>query len=274
MTNDQTAGKHLVIFTDLDGTLLDRETYSWKEAWPAIEAVKAKRTPLVFCSAKTRAEQEVIREELGIHDPFIVEDGGAVYIEDGYFDFRFESVHVVDGYRMIEFGLPYEEIRKTVKQVAAESGLYLRGYGDMDAEEVAKVTGLDLESAERAKKREYEVQLVGDFDSTTIARLTHVFRSRSLHTTHGGRFFGVMTHSGKGSAVLTLIAMFRKQFGEIITVGIGDSGNDAPMLKVVDIPVLVQKPGGTWEPIDLPNINKVKGIGPVGWRRFVLELLS
>jgi mannosyl-3-phosphoglycerate phosphatase len=274
MVQDKKNGKRLVIFTDLDGTLLDRETYSWTEAQPALEAVKARNIPLVFCSAKTRAEQEAIREELGIHDPFIVEDGGAVYVEDGYFDFPFKCIRILNGYCVIEFGLPYEEIRKTVLKVSAENGLWLRSYGDMDAQEVANVTGLNLKAAARAKDREYEVQLVGDFDATTIDRLNSAFRSHGLRTTHGGRFYGVMAHDGKGTAVLTLTEMFRKKLGEIVTVGIGDSSNDAPLLRVVDIPVLVKKLDGTWESIDIPNIQRIDGVGPAGWRRFVLELLS
>jgi mannosyl-3-phosphoglycerate phosphatase len=274
MADKRAHEKNLVIFTDLDGTLLDRETYSWTEAQPAIDMVKELGIPLIFCSAKTRAEQEVIRTALGIHDPFIVEDGGAAYIERGYFDFTFECVRVINGYCIIEFGLPYEDIREVSLEVAAENGLWLRSYGDMDAEEVARITGLDHASAARAREREYEAQLVGDFSEDTIELLDHAFRSHGLRTTHGGRFYGVMGHAGKGEATLALIDMFRKHLGKIVTVGIGDSSNDASLLRVVDIPVLVKKPDDTYESLDIPNLRTVDGVGPAGWRRFVLELLS
>ena len=74
----------LVIFTDLDGTLLDA-AYSFLPAAPALEAVRRTSVPLVICSSKTRREIESYRIRLGNHDPFIAENGGAVYVPEGYF---------------------------------------------------------------------------------------------------------------------------------------------------------------------------------------------
>lgn len=68
-----------VIFTDLDNTLLDSR-YSYEDAKDVLEILKEKEIPIVFCSAKTKYEQEVIRKKIGIKDPFIVEDGSAIYI--------------------------------------------------------------------------------------------------------------------------------------------------------------------------------------------------
>ncbi|MFQ6092792.1 MAG: HAD hydrolase family protein [bacterium] len=70
----------MIIFTDLDGTLLDRQAYSYREAEPALDLIKKRDIPLIFCSAKTRAQQEVYRKELDFHGRFIVEDGGAVFV--------------------------------------------------------------------------------------------------------------------------------------------------------------------------------------------------
>ncbi|MFB3136761.1 MAG: HAD hydrolase family protein [Nitrospirales bacterium] len=67
----------LVIFTDLDGSLLDTETYRFDAARAALEELTARQVPLVLCTSKTRAEVEPLRQELGITDPFIVENGGA-----------------------------------------------------------------------------------------------------------------------------------------------------------------------------------------------------
>lgn len=66
----------IIIFTDLDGTLLDRQTYSWDAARPALGLIKERSIPLALCSSKTRAEIEVIRKELDNPDPFICENGG------------------------------------------------------------------------------------------------------------------------------------------------------------------------------------------------------
>jgi mannosyl-3-phosphoglycerate phosphatase len=61
----------------------------------------------------------------------------------------------------------------------------------------------------------------------------------------------------------------------IETVGIGDSINDAPLLAMVDYPILVQKPDGSYDPdIHLSGMVYAQGIGPVGWNDAVLELLD
>ena len=46
----------LVIFTDLDGCLLDRETYSFEPAQAALRLIREKKIPLVLVSSKTRVE--------------------------------------------------------------------------------------------------------------------------------------------------------------------------------------------------------------------------
>jgi mannosyl-3-phosphoglycerate phosphatase len=274
MKNEHRDISRIVIFTDMDGTLLDRETYSYEQALPAIELVKSRGIPLVLCSAKTRAEQELYREALGIRDPFIVEDGGAIYIEEDYFPFPYEHHRVSGSYRVIEFGIPYRDIRRAVSRVATETGLPLRGYGDMEVHEVAAATGLSPGAARRAMEREYEVQIVADFNRDKTELLRRTLAASGLRTTHGGRFHGVMGHEGKGAAVKRLTELFRRYRGEIHTVGIGDSSNDLSLLASVDRPVLVRKIGGTWEKMDVPGLERIDAVGPAGWCEFILELLS
>src|SRR3990172_5211841 len=101
----------LVIFTDLDGSLLHPKSYSFEDAAPALELIRERGIPLVLCSSKTRAELEVYRQRLGNHHPFIAENGGGIYIPEGYFPFPFEC-ETKSGYRVISLGLSYGDIRK------------------------------------------------------------------------------------------------------------------------------------------------------------------
>jgi len=83
-----------------------------------------------------------------------------------------------------------------------------------------------------------------------------------------------MGANDKGRAAVILSELFRRKLGEFRTIGLGDSVNDLPLLAVVDIPVLVQKPEGWWEEVDLPMLRRAEGIGPVGWRKAVEELIE
>ena len=125
---------NVVVITDLDGTLLDRATYSYEPAMPALELLRQEKIPLVFCSAKTRAEQEVYQTELGIYAPFIVENGGAIFIPQGYFPFDFDYHKTIGSYLVIELGMPYQEVRHLLEWVRSELGIDFRGFGDMSPE--------------------------------------------------------------------------------------------------------------------------------------------
>jgi len=264
----------LVIFTDLDGTLLDLNTYSYDKALPSIEYLRKKEIPIVFCSAKTRTEQEVYRQKLGIHDPFIVENGGAIFISRGYFPFAFDYHRAEDSYQIIELGIPYREVRRILEQIRVEVGVSFKGFGDMSVEEVAVLTGLDRESARRAKEREYDETVNLEGTPEEIERVLNAIKQAGLNYDHGGRYYGVMGPNDKGKATTILIDLFRKKLGQVETVGLGDSLNDLPMLSVVDVPILVQKWDYTWENINLPRLYKVRGVGPEGWNKAVKEIIK
>ena len=259
-----------VVFTDLDGSLLDSSTYSYSEALDALNLLRSKQTPLVFCSAKTRAEQEVYRKALAINDPFIVENGGAIFIPEGYFPFTFDHHKTIDNYLVIELGIPYIRIRQLLK----ETGYHIKGFGDMTVKEVAAATGLDLKAAVLAKQREYDETLVLEGEADEIKQILEAIQRVGLKWMHGGRYYNVTGGNDKGEACQILIELLKKKFTEIRTIGIGDSASDLPMLKVVDIPVLVQKEGGCWEDMELPGLVKVEGMGPRAWREAILSLVE
>ena len=65
MSNDPDGTQRaMVVFTDLDGTLLDKKTYSFEAAREALTELRARNIPLIVVSSKTRAEIEPIRLEL------------------------------------------------------------------------------------------------------------------------------------------------------------------------------------------------------------------
>ena len=82
--------KKLIIFTDLDGTLLDHKTYAATKARQALLCLKKNNIPLIICTSKTRPEIEFYRQKLRISHPFIAENGGAIFIPKGYFSFKFK----------------------------------------------------------------------------------------------------------------------------------------------------------------------------------------
>ncbi len=262
-----------IIFTDLDGTLLDYRDYSSSRVAPLVSKLKDGGVVIVFCSSKTRAEQEVYLSRLAINTPFIVENGGAIYISQDYFAFSYEYHRLDGGYHIIELGLPYNEIRRRLDEVRQRNSLSFKGFGDMDTAEVANLAGLDMASARLAQQREYNETLNLTGSEKEIRFILSKIEKAGLEWIKGTRFYSAAYGSNKGKAVRILMELFRRKLGRIKTIGIGDSFNDMPMLAEVDTAVLVQKPGGYWENMELSSLYKVEGVGPEGWVKAIERLI-
>jgi mannosyl-3-phosphoglycerate phosphatase len=279
-----------IIFTDLDGTLLDSETYSYEKSLAAINRLKEDDIPIIFCSAKTRAEQEMYRRELRLFQPFIVENGSAIFIPRAYFPFPFDYHKAVDDLLAIELAIPYSRVRKLLAKISKENDFRFRGLGDMSAAEVAEITDLNMEFAKLAKQREYDEPVViavsqssehseGEAKQSRITpedidKFLAKLGEAGLNWAYGGRLYHVMGGGDKGKAVEILSGLYRKMWGNLKSIGLGDSLNDLPMLSQVDIPILVQKRDYSWEDIDLPRLRKVQGVGPEGWSRAIIEIFG
>jgi mannosyl-3-phosphoglycerate phosphatase len=264
----------LIIFTDLDGTLLDVESYCFHPAIEALTRVKETDTPLIFCSSKTSAEQQYYQREMGIRAPFIAENGSALFIPEGYFPFAFHCERLASGYQVIELGVSSNVIQRELQAARQETRIPFRGYADLSIEELCHLTGLDPEAASRACRREYSETLVGVSQIET-ERLNQTLLSAGLSCTWGSRFCTVASSQiDKGKAVGRLTGLFKKLYGAVKTVGLGDGANDAALLGAVEEAFLIQKPDRSWETISVPRLKPVVGVGPIGWNRVVCDLLS
>jgi mannosyl-3-phosphoglycerate phosphatase len=264
-----------ILFTDLDGTLLDSETYSYEKSLAAINRLKENDVSIIFCSAKTRAEQEIYRRELRLVQPFIVENGGAIFIPRAYFPFPFDYHKAVGDLLAIELAIPHSRVRKLLAKISKENDFLFRGLGDMSTAEVAEITGLNIESARLAKQREYDEPVKFDpSGEKDLSKFLAKLGEAGLNWAYGGRLYHVMGGGDKGKAVEILSGLYRKMWGEIRTVGLGNGLNDLPMLSQVDIPILVQKRDYSWEDINLPRLLKVPGVGPEGWSRAIVEIFG
>ncbi len=264
----------LLVFTDLDGTLLDHHGYGWQGAAAALAALKERGAPLVFVSSKTRAELLPLQEQMGLAGlPLVAENGGVVFVPPAWRD----PLEAAGGQiasspaGVVCLGAPYARVRQVFARLRQGYGAV--GFGDMEAAEIAARTGLDLRSAARAKERECSEPFVCHAD---VAVLKKAVASAGMTVTCGGRFFHLLAAGqDKGKAVrflATLYAQMRKQ--PVLTIGLGDAPNDLPLLRAVDIPVVVPRPDGSrlaW-PEGRPRIAPLAG--SQGWGEAMIRLLA
>jgi mannosyl-3-phosphoglycerate phosphatase len=228
----------IVVFTDLDGTLLD-EKYDYRKLTPMTRQLLALDVAMVFCSSKTRAEIEFYREKMGITDPFIAENGAAIFIPKNYFPLNYTYTKETHRYYVIELSIPYSIVRKKLTEVKMRTAANIIGFGDMTAEDIAKDTALTLSLAKLAKKREYDepFKIVEGNEKEILSEI----KKASLSYTKGNRYFHVVGDGDKGKATIILRDLYARKFGRIAIFGIGDSPNDLAMLKVVDTSFLIEK---------------------------------
>jgi len=265
----------LVIFTDLDGTLLDQETYSFEPARPALQMIKQKGIPLVLLSSsKTRTEIELYRKELENAHPFVSENGGAVFVPKGYLSFSFPYDRVLGEYFVLELGTFYPIILEILDSIKKETGIPIKGFSDLTEEELSSISGLSLEEAEFAKKREYDEPFIIEGGEREIETVRRKIEGKGMNYVWGGKFHHILGKNDKGKAVEILKELYENEFFSISTVGIGDSLNDIPMLLAVDHPIFLKEKEGISPEIPLKNMLMVDGTGPQAWNEAILNILS
>ncbi|MCL5287342.1 MAG: HAD-IIB family hydrolase [Acidobacteria bacterium] len=267
------------LFTDLDSTLLDHRTFSWRAAEDALHEIERRKIPLVFCTSKTRAEVEFLRRKIGNAHPFITENGGGIYIPHGYFPQRIEGAVTVKTYHCLALARPYDEILDALDEIAAEAGVEAVGFHQMSAKEIAENSGLDAEQVQLARQRDYdEPFFLAGATPKKEAAFVRLARDRKLEVVRGSRFWHIHAGSDKGRAVRELTKHYRAAWRrKLRAVAFGDSANDLPMLAAADAAILLPKHDGTFDEAvtaKLPRVTRGSAPGPAGWNQAVLELLG
>lgn len=268
-------GKSLVVVTDLDGTMLDQQTYSYEQSLPAIERLRQAEIPLVLCSSKTAAEIMPLQRELKLKHPFICESGGAIYLPQKYFPFEIAALNPRRLVDVIEFGKRIFHLRQALQDTALACGAAVKSFGTMTFQEIIFRTGLTLDQAIQARQREYDEPFF--IDAGDEQALLAALRAQGLTVTKGDRFFHLTGGHDKGNAVKALLGHYRRQCSSLASIGLGNSANDLPLLRQTDVAVIVRNPDGSWDAettAQLPAARRTDGIGPAGWREAIDRVLD
>lgn len=232
-------GSPLVIFANIDRLARIVDGVSWCAASGLLDVLARQRVPVVSCSGRTRAEVELIGQELALEEPFVTEHGSGVFIPRGYFGDRPPGAHHVVGYEVVEFGRPYAEVVGLLGRTADRLRIATIGFADMSVEEVALDCGISLMQARLAKLREYAepFRLVNE-DTAARRRLLSALSAVGLECTSSGRYDHASGTADRSASIRLLISLYHQVGGPVLTVGIGKGLNDLPMLRYVDVQLI------------------------------------
>lgn len=256
-----------LIFTDLDGTLLDHHSYSFAAAQPALDQLSRLGVPVILNSSKTPAEIAQIAADLALSTPQIAENGSIIYYPEKK--------------RSYVLGTDYKTICTVLDKIRQDYHFSFSGFHDWNAEEIAEHTGLSLKAAELASLRQGSEPLLWEDQKAHFDDFGQLLLEHSLVLKQGGRFWHVMGQTDKVKAMNYLQKEYMKNWGvKPFTIALGDSANDKDMLAAADIAVIVKNPEGT--PFSLSSSNnstphhliKTNLTGPAGWNEAITHLLN
>lgn len=264
--------KNWIIFTDLDGSLLDHDTYRWDEARLWLRRLLSHRVPVVITTSKTAAEIMSIQQELGLHDMPAIAENGAHILLPASWQIRLQT------------SLPltsraYPDICRQLQALREQYGFLFHGFADMDDAAVAAATGLTLSQAALARQRTASEPVLWQGDAASLDMFRACLVQKHLSVTEGGRFFHVM-HEGisKGAAVNWLKRHIEATGNAPpVTLGLGDGPNDISLLETTDYAVIIKgrvSDKVTLSPDYCGQFYRTQAAGPAGWSEGLTYFLS
>ncbi|CUI74170.1 HAD-IIB family hydrolase [Cognatishimia activa] len=253
-----TISPDILVFSDLDGTLIDHETYAWSAAKPALAALKKAGAGVVLSSSKTAAEMIVLRTEMGLNDwPAIVENGAGV---------------LPSGAAALPEPVQYAQLRAVLDQLPEEFRQMFTGFGDMSIADLVEATGLDQDAAALAKERCFSEPGLWSGDEAQKGVFLKALEDQGITAQQGGRFLTLSFGSNKADQMRALAHKFNPKH----TIALGDAPNDIQMLEAAEFPVVIKNPHRA--PL-APLVNETRAIrtqlpGPQGWNVAILDLLN
>tara|TARA_B100000945_G_scaffold32597_1_gene22247 strand:- start:149 stop:955 length:807 start_codon:yes stop_codon:yes gene_type:complete len=218
------------VVSDVDGTLMDH-SYDLTPAKETIKLLQELSIPVILCTSKTASEVKVIRNQLNLNDPYIVENGAAIYGE---------SLTKVNG--KIILGERYEILENILSNISKEINFYLQPLNNLSDKDATELTGLKGPSLELMRDRHWSMPFLNPPDSKE-EQIKNCCKKFNVQIFRGNRMSHMLSiNSNKGKAIKELKKYINNPSIKII--GLGDSPNDLPLLLNSDFKIVIPGPNG------------------------------
>jgi D-glycerate 3-kinase len=281
-SNRDISGMHLtsddtlqpIIFTDLDGTLLDHADYNTNNISELLQQLQNAHIPVVFNTSKTFCEVIELKNDLNIQQPFIVENGAAVFIPEDYFELKPIGCKKVGAYWCYAMAKPLSSLLNDLNTLKADYKAHYKLFSDLSSEQISELTGLNDAQARRAQTRDYSDPLYWYGNDELLTAFVNDVEALGYDIKIGGRFIHIAKNTDKSAAQQWLVKQFTHHFRKSLTViALGDSDNDKQMLEHANIAIIIANPASK-KPVKLSH-NKARysqSPAPLGWIEEITSL--
>ena len=268
--------KRPVIYTDLDGSLLDHYTYEATPAKPLLRQLDQLGTPIIPCTSKTVAEVIPLCRSLNLSGPFIAENGALICVPTSWPIPIPKNSGRNGAYWSHCMGYPRSALRAVLDSLPTPWADRYQPLVDLSVDDVMALTQLDARAAARALRRDFTETLVWHGSDTDFDTFSTLMTDRGLQCVRGGRFVHLMGPNNKARAMEWLqLAIGHYLGGEVVSIGIGDADNDRSLLEATDIALLVKSPVHAFPVLDrTDNTFHSRLCGPEGWVEGVETIMT
>ena len=255
----------ILIFTDLDGSILHRENFKFDEIKDYIKYLINKGIFIIPNSSKTEKEILDFNNELGENLPFISENGSAIHqlnlINKNFPDKVILSRDKSEIYNIFE---------KKTSDYLRKKCQFLT---EMKKQKQIQILGLTDEKLKNALDRNYTIPLLFEGNKKDKDKLNNTVIANGLTLQTGGRIINLCDKVNKVKSMKRVIKIFKKIENNIKVIAVGDNYNDLEMLRISDVPCLVFNDKFTLDEINIDNLVISNKPSPLGWSDVIKKAL-
>jgi len=233
--------KEIIIFSDLDGTLLNHKNFSFDEILVFFKKI-SKKTIIIPNTSKTFSEVKKICEDSFLKNPFIVENGSAIFIPINLKLILSNKLQTQEGYYKLVLGsnledlIKFTNLEKCKKFISKCSFLY-----KMNIKELKESTGLSNSILMNSKKRDFSLPFLWNGTKELFEKFNFIVNSHNYKILKGGRFYHLIGNVDKGKALKLILKIYKNTFKKkFLSISLGDSPNDIAMLENTDYSGIVK----------------------------------